>query len=77
MRNLRKYAVSMLRYFAAPAYVLGMMAVTIGPLLYAPYTGPAPAWFAKPKPPVVKANKLHDRLVPRVVTVEIIRKGSK
>lgn len=55
----------MIRYLAAPAYVLGMMAVTIGPLLYAPYRGPAPDWFAKPKPSIEKPIKHQSRLEKR------------
>lgn len=73
-----------LRYLAAPAYVLGLMAVIFGPLLALPLP-PAPKWlvWGMPTVSVAKADRLPPappiaeippKIEARVVKVEIIKK---
>lgn len=67
-------------YLAAPAYVLGMMAVTVGPYLWQPYTGNGPpgtyVGSLQPAPRLAKDETRHphsDPLKPRLVQVERIK----
>lgn len=62
----------MIRYLYAPAYVLGLMAVTIGPLMIAPYTGKGPhGTYREPVQAAEKTDKAQDRVIEpiRVATV--------
>jgi hypothetical protein len=61
-----------MRYLIAPAYVLGMMAVTIGPYLWQPYTGKGPPGTyvdriepIKVKTITLRRPKAQDRYDPR------------
>jgi hypothetical protein len=56
------------RYLIAPAYVLGLTAVTIGPYLWQPYTGKGPPGTyrtaTEPAPPIAEiGEKIQTRLV--------------